>query len=660
MKRTPSIISKFFFGSIVAFSVNSFAEECNEATMDAFAYEDCIAAKNGAVIDDTDFGKQETKVVEVKPVQDKYSPFGKEAYLTSSFGENRGTRYHLGIDYSTDMVEGWPVYAPENGIVKEVKTSPYGYGKVMYFKGVSGKTWVFAHQSSFGSHLDSLILKKMLSSKKNDVSLTPNMTVKKGDTLTFAGSTGIGNPHLHLELKASETKLLSPCGHNVQCADSIAPQILGAAAMYKNDVSFTSQEALDEGCLETPIKNTFENDAAIHVAFKIVDYSRLPKENPMSVRRVEVFRYDDKIYSKIQDTISSSNPTRIRDELLWAEEVDAFGDWHFIKATLPPQSTYRIEVEDYMGNITSKKFSLRSNCKNNEPFAKTHFQETPLFTYLSRPMVDFSKCSEGFQFQALDKDGNVLNAKLCDKFPKKFATVAQIAELNPGLSSIKYSNGKSENSIYVYTQPSKNTSVNWNAKVDGMEITQKISGLTNVTNDGFTTLAFVKNHTDSLDFIEFHPKGLQFSGKWEVCFDNTTAPAPLYWLGETKRGWNIFSKQTKGKARCASVNELRDIASIDNKNAPILGFAYWSNTIFGGLHTPALKIPLIYRYSGLENGDAVTVKYKNKWIPVEYDSEPREIIMLGDMLPPDGEVITVQIVDEAGNKASYNVSIPEL
>ena len=27
-----------------------------------------------------------------------YVPFGKLGYLSSSFGENRGTRYHAGID----------------------------------------------------------------------------------------------------------------------------------------------------------------------------------------------------------------------------------------------------------------------------------------------------------------------------------------------------------------------------------------------------------------------------------------------------------------------------------------------------------------------------------------------------------------------------------
>ncbi len=636
-----------------------FAEECNQATMDAFAYEDCITAQNGGTVDSLNFGNSSGGEQSSAPKAPAYAPFEKVAYLTSSFGENRGTRYHLGIDYSTDMQEGWPVFAPEDGKVDEIKVSPYGYGKVMFFKGESGKTWVFAHQSSFGVHLDSLVLKKMISSKKNDVSLSPNMSVKKGDTLTFAGSTGIGNPHLHLEIRATGNKALSPCNHGVQCADTIAPQIFAAAAMYKNEVIFTSKAALDSGCVESPIKNTYEDESPVRVAFKIADYSRVPKENPMSVRRVELYRYDDKIYSKIQDTLSMANPTRIRDELLWAEEADTAGDWHFIDALLPPQSNYRIEVEDYMGNVTTQKFNLRSSCKNNEPFVKTHFQETPLFTYLSRPMIDFAKCDDAYTFEAFDVAGNKLG-NLCQAFPKKYATVAKIGELFPKVSYVKYKKGDAENNIYVYIAAGKSANINWNAKVEGMEISQKISGLTNKTNDGNIALAFVKTHTDSLDFIEFHPKGIQFTGKWDACIDSRTAPNPLYWLGETKRGWNIFGKQTKGKTRCVSINELRDIASIDNREAPSLGFAYWSNTIVGGRHIPALKIPLIYKYSGLSNGNAVSVKYKNKWIPVVYDSEPRELVIIGELLPEDNETITIQITDEADNKVSHEVTIPEM
>ena len=78
-----------------------------------------------------------------------YFPFAKNAFLTSSFGENRGTRYHAGIDYSTEMQEGWPIFAPENGVVEELRMSPYGYGKVLFFKGESGNCRTSVQDTSF-------------------------------------------------------------------------------------------------------------------------------------------------------------------------------------------------------------------------------------------------------------------------------------------------------------------------------------------------------------------------------------------------------------------------------------------------------------------------------------------------------------------------------
>ena len=119
-------MSKIWYKLIIIsfFASSAFAEVCNEKTMDAFAYEDCIASQQAA-----NAGNDEP--VAAGPT---YNPFNRDAYLTSSFGENRGTRYHAGFDYSTNMEEGWVVYAPENGKVEELRVSPFGYGKLMLFK----------------------------------------------------------------------------------------------------------------------------------------------------------------------------------------------------------------------------------------------------------------------------------------------------------------------------------------------------------------------------------------------------------------------------------------------------------------------------------------------------------------------------------------------
>lgn len=662
-------ISSFILtvGSVFGIAATTAGTSCDASKMDAFAYEDCIAAQRGAKIDNTDFSERAAPPPElvsesyVEPF--KYDPFQRDAYLTSSFGENRGTRYHAGIDYSTEMEEGWPIFAPENGYVKEVQTSPFGYGKVMYFEGNSGKTWVFAHQSSFTPAVENAVRQKQQATKSNDVTVKPNIRFRKGDTLTYSGSTGIGNPHLHLEVRLNKDEIISPCQLGVKCLDTIAPQIFGVAVWQGNNLSLTTDQALRNGCVETPVKNEFN----LSMAVKIADYSRTPKENPMAIRRLELWRYDEKIYSKVMDKLSYKKMLDIRNELLWAEEADTAGDWHYINAKIGPISTYRLEIEDFSGHVTKREFSFHPSCKNNGTIKLVQNQTSPVYTFLSKSMLDLYRCESGYSFAALDQNEQVINGDLCKIFDhNKPTTIGKIIEVFPETKYIRYSasatatgTGRSVNElIAVHSFTGFQNNINWHTKIGDVGISQKISGIPVVSDTSRRVLAVTRNQTDSVDYFEFHPKGLQFYGKWEVCIDNPNNPAPLYWLGETTRRWFYFDKQTGSKKRCASTNELRDVANITDNDGITLGFPYWSEVFFAGERKLALKIPLFSKYAGVPNGNSITVKAGNKWIAADYDSEPREIVILGDDLPEVGASITVQVTDELKRKTIKEFDVP--
>ena len=662
-------ISSFILtvGSVFGIAATTAGTPCDASKMDAFAYEDCIAAQRGAKIDNTDFSERSAPPPElvsesyVEPFS--YDPFQRDAYLTSSFGENRGTRYHAGIDYSTQMEEGWPIFAPENGYVKEVQTSPFGYGKVMYFEGNSGKTWVFAHQSSFTESVEKLVRQKQYATKSNDVSVKPNTRFRKGDTLTYSGSTGIGNPHLHLEVRLNKDEIVSPCQLGVKCLDTIAPQIFGVAVWQGNNLSLTTDQALRNGCVETPVKNEFN----LSMAIKIADYSREPKENPMAIRRLELWRYDEKVYSKVMDKLSYKKMLDIRNELLWAEEADTAGDWHYINAKIGPISTYRLEIEDFSGHIIKREFSFHPSCKNNGTIKLVQNQTSPVYTFLSKSMLDLYRCESGYSFAALDKNEQVINSDLCKIFDhNKPTTIGKIIEVFPETKFIRYSasaaatgTGRSVNElISVYSFTGFQNSINWHTQIGDVNISQKISGIPVVSDTSRRVLAVTRNQTDSINYYEFHPKGMQFYGKWEVCIDNPNNPAPLYWLGETTRRWFYFDKQTGSQKRCATTNELRDVASINDNDGITLGFPYWSEVFFAGERKLALRIPLFSKYAGIPNGNAITVKAGSKWIAADYDSEPREIVILGDNLPETGESITVQVTDDLKRKTTKEFDVP--
>ena len=136
----------------------------------------------------------------------------------------------------------------------------------------------------------------------------------------------------------------------------------------------------------------------------------------------------------------------------------------------------------------------------------------------------------------------------------------------------------------------------------------------------------------------------------------------VVWIGETTRKWFYFSKQNKTKkGLCISMNEMRDIASITDTTAPALGNPYWALASVMGKSEQVLRVPVIEKFAGIKNGNAIKVLLTDstQWIPVEYDSEPKEIVLEKRFLQDSLKTIEIEIEDELQNKAKYEISIPK-
>lgn len=596
-----------------------------------------------------------------------YVPTGTPGYLTSSFGESRGARYHAGVDFSTDMREGFPVLAPENGKVSQVRLSPYGYGKVVYFTGTSGKTWVFAHQSGFSKSLDSLVRVVQHKQKKNDIRMeNPKIpTFQKGDTLSYTGSSGIGNPHLHLELRDGQN-VLNPCRNGTFCGDSLPPLILGAAVFQGEDVSLSGADDLQNGCLEIP--NPHDRQDSLRFVFKIADYSRTPLENPMSVRRVSLKKGEEIIGEVVKDTLRFDDMIQIRAELLWAEEADTAGDWHLMPNAYAWNSldSLSFEAEDMVGNIAVRKFSFAEKCDGEKPPMHGKFQRPELFTFLSRAWVGLDLCAKdsgkaSFRFfengnPMTDETGEAVNP--CEYFPQKPVPLPQILSHFPTLDEIRVKRGDTEDTIRVSGISADTKDLEWELQIGTAKIQERVTGLFDVPWG--RALAVRKLPNDSVPAFEFHPKGLHFSGNWTVKFDRHATKGPLYYLGETSRKWFLFSKQASSKDfRSASMNEVRDIGFIRDTTAPSLGEMREDSAAVSGKFERVIRIPVIEKESGIENGNAIRASAKGKpFIYAEYDSEPEEIVLIKGDLPKTGESFQIQIRDAAGNQRKFHLTVP--
>ncbi|HSQ41766.1 MAG TPA: hypothetical protein VLM37_05760 [Fibrobacteraceae bacterium] len=633
-----------------------------------------------------------------------WSPLAHPAFTTSSFGENRGTRYHNGVDWSTDKQEGWPVVAPENGHVERLRQSPYGYGRNLLYRGISGRIWVFGHLSGFAPRLDSAFEALKEARQTNDLnwdSIPDSLSIfQRNDTLAFSGSTGIGSPHLHMEVRDSTGRIVfPPCQLGTLCMDTIAPQILGAAVWDATNpqghVVLTSRAALAQGCLE--VDTSFFNP---RWALKIVDYSREPKENPMSIYTVHVKQGEKTLFAKSYPRLPVANAPRIREELLWSEESDTAGDWHYMgmgwdanssigvwdavamaKAlrSTTRKSTLETRIEDQSGHITQLDLVPQTHCAADPVPILPHplFQDSLLFTFLVRPWIDLGQCAQS-RFQVQDSLGKMLSDSVCAKLPHQTMPLQSILVQWPKARLLLVTTPTETRRIHLHPLPAAGgrKPIEW--ATDGVSMRLRIWG------GLFPNVLAWEKRDSVLDSIPgsaptwvFHPKGLHLRGNWEVCLDlpDTVSGSPrlpitrlddstahtlprLYWLGETTRRWFSFSRQrvewtdkTQRRAHaCTSVDELRDLAFQVDTLAPILGDLRDTVGILIGKTEPVWRIHLTENWSGIPNGNAVQVRQKGRWIPVEFDSDPLDIVVDPARLTP-GIPWTLRVRDEAGNVA---------
>jgi hypothetical protein len=170
---------------------------------------------------------QLTFVLLVK-AQDYLWPTDAGQYISSSFAEYRPGHFHAGIDVKTWGQEGYKVFAIQDGYISKIRVSPFGYGKALYLTLNTGEIIIYGHLQKFNDQIEQYVKNE----QKRQVEYTINndlnpsvFPVKKGDLIAYTGSTGIGLPHLHFEVRDPKNNPVNPFLLGYKIEDSIPPQI---------------------------------------------------------------------------------------------------------------------------------------------------------------------------------------------------------------------------------------------------------------------------------------------------------------------------------------------------------------------------------------------------------------------------------------------------
>ncbi|HDP33719.1 MAG TPA: M23 family metallopeptidase [Candidatus Hydrogenedentes bacterium] len=155
-------------------------------------------------------------------------PLALPRELSSSFAEYRAGRFHAGIDLRTGGVVGKPVYAAADGYVSRVRCSPWGYGKAIYVQFDDGNSVVYAHLDDYFDELREYVRKNQHTRQSYTVDLYPGrgqFPVKRGEQIAVSGSTGVGPPHLHYELRDAANRPFNPRLSGIKWPDATRPII---------------------------------------------------------------------------------------------------------------------------------------------------------------------------------------------------------------------------------------------------------------------------------------------------------------------------------------------------------------------------------------------------------------------------------------------------
>lgn len=313
-------------------------------------------------------------------------PTDSGTYLSATFGETRSAHFHAGLDIKTWGREGYRVFAARDGILYRLLVTERGYGNAIYLKHPDNTFTTYAHlqrfNSSFQALADSVRLQNYTFEMDENYE-SQSIPVKKGDVIGYTGSTGIGPPHLHFEIRDSLDKPINALSADFPIKDDIPPvfssliiepiskdsRVNGKPVSYfinarnsENEHSYSfgnvrTKESVGLAVNVYDQANDVYNAYAIHQLTLMQGADTLfheelssfdfAQEEEMFLDRIAPFGSDKRGHQRLYGKDGHNNPFYLIDR-----------DDAQITASKDEPTTYTIIAQDYFGNTSSAKVTI--------------------------------------------------------------------------------------------------------------------------------------------------------------------------------------------------------------------------------------------------------------------------------------------------------------
>lgn len=304
-------------------------------------------------------------------------PSSSGNYLSSTFGETRSAHFHAGLDIKTWGREGYKVFASRDGILFRLLVTERGYGNAVYLKHKDGTFTVYAHLQRFNDQFQSIADSIRLPdfSFEMDAFLdTLAIQVNQGDVIGYTGSTGIGPPHLHFEIRDSLETPVNALRSNLSIRDDLPPvfsSLIVEPLTKKSRVnglpvsSYTRAEK-DKGVYdfgEVNLKgkaglavNVYDRANDVYNAYAVYSIALVQNSDTLFFQELNRFDYNES-NEMFLDRIAPFGSTRRGHQRLY--QKDGSNNPFYLTSTkrakinTPDSSkTYTIIASDYFGNTS--------------------------------------------------------------------------------------------------------------------------------------------------------------------------------------------------------------------------------------------------------------------------------------------------------------------
>lgn len=342
------------------------------------------------------------------PKNDFRPPLDIPMQLSGNFGELRPNHFHAGFDLKTNQREGLTVHAIADGYVSRIKISTFGNGKCIYITHPNGYTSVYGHLQTTVGPIQDYVKKTHYKEQSYEIEMFPKpneLPVTKGQVIALSGNTGSSEgPHLHFEIRDTKTEfIINPIffGFDKEIKDTKKPTI-SSVYVYPLDnstVNQSKQPLLLNVALQkdgTYLAGKVKANGKIGFGISAVDYDDV-SFNKNGVFNVSTFFNGNQNYNYQFNTYSFDEMRYVNALIDYAKYKKSgqrvqklFMKTPFalsiiktdsLRGIVPVEpnlaSTYRIEVSDYFGNLSSitvpVEYDAATPIVNAEPVTSKYF-----------------------------------------------------------------------------------------------------------------------------------------------------------------------------------------------------------------------------------------------------------------------------------------------